>query len=163
LISFRAFASRDLPPIDDYEREAQEALHLQSAGSAYQSIRAMAERALKKPEERARVWSALESFWQDYPAFDPDDLASHFRPLAGAWAAPSPVAPSPPGTAESSIESASAFDLALLDEPDTVNAATADDLFSPDKLAAIAPNLASAGNTILLKTAEATGIVDWKA
>ena len=52
----------DWYPLEDYEHEAQEALRLQSAADKYHFIRSMAERAIRKPGERDRVWMALESF-----------------------------------------------------------------------------------------------------
>ena len=146
----------DWYPIDDYEHEAQEALHLQSAASGYHFIRAMADRAFKKPEERARVWSVLEAFWQDYPAYDPDDLAAQFRP------APEMIEQSDLIERERGSEKVLDFDFTLLDNLTSFAATLNDDLLDPDKLAAIAEKLGTAENTITLEKAEEAGILDWQ-
>lgn len=152
----------DYYPLDDYEHEAQEALRLQAAAANYQFIRLMAERALKKPDERTRVWAALESFWQDYPAYDPDNLAGHFRPLPEIIGRPEIFEDDDMLIATATVSSPRSFDVSLLDQLDNLNDSDSDDLFDPDKLAAIAEKLGTAENTIPLQQAEEAGIVDWQ-
>lgn len=152
----------DYYPLDDYESEAQEALQLQSAASNYQFIRVMAERALKKPEERNRVWAALKSFWQDYPAYDPDDLAAHFRPHIIELSSQVHATSSTPDDVKSTGVSAIDLDFALLDKLTTFATSLNDDLLDPDKLAVIAEKLGTAENTIPLEQAESEGILDWQ-
>src|SRR5262249_7910100 len=126
----------DWYPLNDYEREAQEALRLQAATEKYHFIRSMAERAIRKPSERIRVWNALESFWQTYPGYDPDDLASQFRPMpeldedledyATLVLTPVEVEEHPP------------FDASMLDRLDSLDESRADDIFTPEHMAAVA-------------------------
>jgi TIR domain len=152
----------DYYPLDDYEREAQEALRLQSAAANYQFIRLMAERALKKPEERTRVWSALEAFWRDFPAYDPDDLVARFRPLPEIIALSETTLDPITMIATATVSSPRSFDVSLLDQLDNLHDSDSHDLFDPDKLAAIAEKLGMAENTIPLEQAEEAGIVDWQ-
>src|SRR5262249_30357289 len=97
-------------PLDDYETEAREGLRLQQADRNYSFIRTMAERARRGREDRSRVWQALESFWGKYPAYDPDDLGTQFRPQAEPAPAPQAEERSAPArTAASPV-----FDLSIL-------------------------------------------------
>jgi hypothetical protein len=150
----------DWYPLDDYEREAQEALRLQAATEKYHFIRSMAERAIRKPSERARVWNALESFWQTYSGYDPDDLASQFRPMPEleedledyATLVLTPV----------EVQEPVPFDASLLDRLDSLDESAANDIFTPEHMAAVAANLDTDPRTISLTEAERAGILDWQ-
>lgn len=151
----------DWYPIDDYEREAREALRLQAAAEKYHFIRSMAERAIRRPVERDRVWTALESFWQTYPGYDPDDLATQFRPMPDldeeledyATLVFTPVDPEP----EEPLD----FDPSVLDYLDAMDELVAEDVFSPDHLAEMAADLDDGDpRTITLNQAEQSGILD---
>lgn len=158
----------DWYPLEDYEHEAREALRQQEAAEKYHFIRSMAERALRRPSERPRVWSALESFWQTYPGYDPDELAAQFRPL------PEPAEEledyetlvlTPLDDADHSAmavlhQSPAPFNLAVLDELTTVDEAAADELFAPDALAAVAATLQPDSRTMSLVEAQRAGILD---
>ncbi|MEZ4671677.1 MAG: toll/interleukin-1 receptor domain-containing protein [Anaerolineae bacterium] len=146
----------DWYPLEDYEQEAREALHLQAAAAGYQFVRAMAERALKKPEEQERVWMALEAFWRDYPAYDPDDLAAHFRP------APMPAESLDENIDARKLAAAPEFDFALLDKLSDFAASLNDDILSPENLARVAKQTSSDERTLSLEEAEKSGILDWQ-
>jgi hypothetical protein len=150
----------DWYPLDDYEREAQESLRLQAAAEKYHFIRSMAERAIRKPSERLRVWGALESFWQTYPGYDPDDLATQFRPMLEmdeeledyATLVLTPVEDVEPVP----------FDVSLLDQLEALDESAADDIFSADHMAAVAAGLDADPRTISFTEAEQAGILDWQ-
>ncbi len=148
----------DWYPLDDYEREAHESLRLQTAAEKYHFIRSMADRAIRKPSERIRVWNALESFWQTYSGYDPDDLATQFRPM-----------PEPDDDLEDyetlvltpiEVEEPAPFDVALLDHIDSFADSIANDFFTPEHLAAVAADLNTNPRTISLTEAEQSGILD---
>ena len=120
----------------------------------------MAERAIRKPAERDRVWTALKSFWQTYPGYDPDDLAAQFRPMPEfdeeledyATLVLTPI----------EVEEPAPFDVSLLDQLDALDESAADDVFSPDHMAAVAADLDADPRTITFTEAEQAGILDWQ-
>ncbi|MCA0455943.1 MAG: toll/interleukin-1 receptor domain-containing protein [Chloroflexi bacterium] len=157
----------DWYPLDDYEREAHEALREQAAAEKYHFIRSMAERALRRPAERDRVWLALESFWQTYPAYDPDNLAAEFRPvldLEEEMEDYNTLVLTPiddhGGFAEDLNRWQPPLDLAVLDDLNTVDESLAEDIFDPDQLAHVPAHLTSETRTITLNEAEQSGILD---
>lgn len=160
----------DWYPLDDYQQEAQEALRQQAAAEKYHFIRAMAERALRKPMERDRVWLALESFWQTYPAYDPDNLAAEFRPVSEydddledyETLVFTPIDDPRGGGFQSEADAdwQPTLDLDVLDDLSDVDESAADDMFDPEQLAHVPAHLTSDTRTITLNEAEQAGIVD---
>jgi len=164
----------DWYPLDDYEREAQESLRLQTAASKYHFIRSMAERAIRRPSERDRVWIALESFWQTYPGYDPDDLAAQFRPMPEydeeledyetLVLTPQESTDDLRGGSSAQFESRSeapnSLDFSLLDQLDSFAESIANDFFEPEHMAAVAADLNTNPRTISLTEAEQSGILD---
>ncbi len=145
-------------PLDDYETEIKGKILIQQTESAYHFIRSMAERAIRKPSEWNRVWVALESFWQTYPGYDPDNLAAQFRPMPEfdeeledyATLVFTPV----------EVVEHSAFDVSLLDHLDSLDESAAEDIFTPEHMAAVAANLDSDPRMISLTEAEHSGILN---
>ena len=131
-------------PIDDYEREIHEAMLLEELEREYDVIRLMAERTRKKGDGHQRVWAALQTFWENFPDYDPDDLGLEFCP------APTVRPDERPRLQLEPIEN---FDPAILDQLDAVDLAEADAVLDPDLLAAIA-SAASDLDTMLKPTFE---------
>jgi hypothetical protein len=119
-------------PIDDYEREVREAIDRIEAERDYQVIRLMADRAEKGREERTRVWSALQAFWEVHSGYDPDELAARFRPiLAEANITLDPITVNATATVSDPV----GFDLSIFDHISNADAAHAEEIFAPEKLA----------------------------
>lgn len=168
----------DWYPLEDYEREAHEALRLQAAAEKYHFIRSMAERAIRRPSERDRVWTALESFWHTYPGYDPDDLATHFRPMplmdeelenyetliltpnviefSGQLNSISSASDS----GQLTISPIGSFDVSLLDQLNVFDDSSAEAIFTPEKMAVVAAHLDNDVRTITLQEAEQAGILN---
>ena len=97
-------------------------------------------------------------FWQTYPGYDPDDLATQFRPVPELdddledyeTLVLTPIDPDEPVQ----------FDASVLDDLDALDESLADDVFAPDHLAAMAADLDFDPSTITLTQAEENGIVD---
>jgi hypothetical protein len=141
-------------PIEDYETEVQEAIERLEAQRDYDVIRSMAARAEKGREDKKRVWSALQVFWEAHPAYDPDDLASYFRP-------DQPLEPVlVPHTEiiqkETTQVSVDDFDLAFFDQLGSLDLNAAEALFAPD---AIAEQLAADDDSLTYDEAEKLGLV----
>lgn len=126
-------------PIDDYEQEVREAIRRQEAERDYEIIRLMAERAMRLQTDFERVWGALQMFWEMYPGYDPDDIATQFRQmyLAREVVADKPAPPTPPRPAPAAEQSPE-LDPAILDNLDTIHDEAADVLFELSTLAQIA-------------------------
>lgn len=146
-------------PLEDYEREIRDKLALQQQMEReYAFIRSMAERAEKRPEDRPRVWSALQAFWKTYQKYDPLNLAAIFQPnqisLSGSVLSES--VSSTPNLIVTKIQR----DLNLmLDELDTLDTSLADVLFDPDKMTMVAESI-SDEDTLTLEEAQRQGILD---
>ena len=67
-------------PVDEYIERVQVERERQRAEKDYQWIRKLAERAERGREGRDRVWKAIQEFWTKFQGYDPDELASRFRP-----------------------------------------------------------------------------------
>lgn len=67
-------------PVDEYIERVQVERERQRAEKDYQLIRMLAERAERGREGRDRVWKAIQEFWTKFQGYDPDELASRFRP-----------------------------------------------------------------------------------
>jgi hypothetical protein len=143
-------------PIDDYEREVRDAIDRLEAKRDYQVISLMADRAEKGREDRARVWSALQAFWEVHPGHDPDELTARFNPAAVEL--------------ESSISAGSMtedhdrtvtkhFDPSIFDHAEMFNTEALDALFAPDTLESIAEQLNQDENTISFEDAQRLGII----
>ncbi len=168
-------------PLDDYETEIKGKILIQQTESAYQFIRSMADRAIRKPSERDRVWTALKSFWQTYPGYDPDDLASQFRlmpdyneeledyetlvltPNHVEFSAQIHGTSSTPDNTHLTISPIDGFDVSLLDRLDSLDESTADDIFTPEHMAVVAADLDIDPRTITLTEAEQSGILNWQS
>lgn len=70
-------------PVDEYIERVQVERERQRAEKDYQLIRMLAERAERGREGRDRVWKAIQEFWTKFQGYDPDELASRFRPITG--------------------------------------------------------------------------------
>lgn len=144
-------------PLDDYEQQAREALRLQEAERDYNIIRMMAARAQSGKEDRARIWSALQTFWQAHPAYDPDDLVSGFRPTdqtAEVSSASVSIEPLSPKARKRS------FDPDFLDQLDNpINPVLVDAVFNLDTLAQIAENLPHDDQSISYEQAQSLGLL----
>lgn len=145
-------------PLDDYEAEAREGLRIQEAERSYNFIRMMAERAVRGREERARVWEALEAFWEKYPGYDPDDLTGNFRPPSQAYV-------SDFGTSHEELviekyPSTGIFDPAIFEQLDRVDLQAADDLFDTDQVQAVTEALPRDDASFSLEDAERLGLID---
>ncbi len=62
--------------IDDHEKDVWAAIESEERDKEYNLLRVMAQ--VQHPNA-ARFWEALQTFWEIYPDYDPDDL-SRFRP-----------------------------------------------------------------------------------
>jgi hypothetical protein len=148
-------------PIEDYEHEVGEAIeHLESERD-YNVIRSMAERAANGRENPNRVLTALQTFWQSHPAYDPDDLASRFRPAQMAQKMPIQQGESIGKKRAVKDEGTDNFELAFLRGLTAIDTAAADALFDPDNLASIAHQLnqyEQDEQALSLDQAEALGI-----
>ena len=60
------------------------------------------------------------------------------------------------------VEEPVPFDLSLLDRLDSFDESAANEVFSPDHMAAVAADLDTDPRTISLTEAEQTGILDWQ-
>jgi hypothetical protein len=118
-------------PIDDYEREVREAIDRLEAKRDYQVISLMANRAEKGREERGRVWSALQAFWEVHSGYDPDELARRFDPAHI-------TEPEVVMSDDIMINLSQAIDLSIFDNISNVDSSRAEELFAPEKLAALA-------------------------
>ncbi|MBZ0288600.1 MAG: toll/interleukin-1 receptor domain-containing protein, partial [Anaerolineae bacterium] len=142
-------------PIEDYETEVRDAIEHLEARRDYEVIRAMVARAEKGREDTKRVWLSLQAFWESHPAYDPDDLASRFRP--GQVAAPPPMVVeevvAPPA------RPAQAINLAIFDNLSAIDSEAADALFDLDALAPLAHELAADDESLTLEQAVNLGLV----
>lgn len=141
-------------PIDDYEHEVREAIDRLEAERDYQVISLMADRAEKGREERTRVWSALQAFWEAHPGHDPDDIAGRLRvtQLVEVPLIPSEAVVYPPVVRHS-------VDSINFDQLETFNAEALDALFAPDTLESLAEQLNQDENTISFEDAQRLGII----
>lgn len=117
-------------PIEDYEQEVEAEIHKVEAERNYQIIRMMAERALRGREDPARVWQALQKFWQNLPGYDPDDIANYFRPAAQSM--PEQDIP----------QVQEVLDESIFNRLDDVDMSAEDDLLGMDVLAGVSKTLA---------------------
>ena len=121
------------------------------------------------------MWNALESFWQTYPGYDPDDLAAQFRPVPELdedledyeTLVLTPVEGSAQIVGGSSIsvdavvQSVNDLDLSLLNQLDSFAESIANDFFTPEHMEAVAADLNTNPRTITLTEAEQSGILDF--
>jgi TIR domain len=142
-------------PLEDYEAEAREGLRLQEAERNYNFIRQMAERALRGREDRERVWEALKAFWQKYPGYDPDDLASAFSPAHRVFAV---SVESAAPEAEAAVDSA--FDPAIFDHLRDIDESEADAMFDPDAVASLVEEMPLPDKAVTFEEAQALGLID---
>ncbi len=61
----------------------EENIARQRAEDDYDVIRSLAKRVEIGRARGEHVWRALQTLWEKVPSFDPDDLASRFRPIIG--------------------------------------------------------------------------------
>ncbi len=141
-------------PLEDYEAEAREGLRLQEADWNYNFIRTMAQRALKGREDRARVWEALQAFWQKFPSYDPDDLESEFATLHDL------EEPTKPAAALENEIAAPSIDWAFLDHLSEVDESEADELFNDDQVASVVEELPLPNKAVSFEEAQALGLID---
>jgi hypothetical protein len=142
-------------PIEDYEAEVRDAIERLEAQRDYEVIRAMADRAEKGREDRARVWSALQAFWESHPAYDPDNIAGRIRLPQAIEAS---IIPSQeifhPAKVLHTLDSINFDQLA------SMNPEALDVLFAPDKLETLAEQLNQGENPIFFEDAQRLGIID---
>jgi hypothetical protein len=141
-------------PIEDYETEVRDAIEHLEAQRDYEVIRAMVARAEKGREDRARVWSALQAFWESHPAYDPDNFANAFRPGQPLEHAPtfSQEMPLPTKAVEN-------FNVAIFDNLSALDSEAADALFDLDALAPLAHEFATGEESLTLEQAVKLGLV----
>lgn len=137
-------------PLDEYEAEIQSAIRLQETERDYAIIRLMAQRVQRKGENPLRVWNALESFWQMYPGYDPDDLAAMFRPQSEPSLEPAPRPDTHP------IED---IDPNIFDKLKDFSDSLVEEFFNPDKLAEIAREERPSNIAFTREEAEKLGII----
>lgn len=70
-------------PVADFIAEMEENLARQRVEDDYDVIRSLAKRVESGRARGEHVWRALQTLWEKVPSFDPDDLASRFRPIIG--------------------------------------------------------------------------------
>jgi hypothetical protein len=141
-------------PLEDYEREIRDKLALQQQMEReYSFIRSMAERAEKRPEDRPRVWSALESFEQSYPGYDPDGLIAQLHPGEKVGRVGSVL-----GNANliATGRASQAIDESLFDQLDSLDSTQAESLFDSENIAVPVEST----ETITLEQAQQLGILD---
>jgi len=165
-------------PLDDYEQQIREKIQLQQIESDYDFIRVMAERALRKPRERNRVWSALQTFWQSHPGYDPDNLVARFNP------APQPLPEMPVLEVDESdtllldeeyadtliipalqpYSDPLEFELSLLNQLSSLDESRFDDMFASDHLSSLVESsVSTASLTLTLDQAQKAGLLEWNA
>jgi hypothetical protein len=144
-------------PIDDYEREVNEAIERLEAERDYGVIRSMAERAAKGRESRERVWSALQAFWETHPGYDPDDLTSQFRPGQVHELATKIEGTSFTPTAE--LQVSKRLDLSIFDHADTINPEALEVLLGEAALVSIAERLEDDSKTLSFEEVQRLGIL----
>jgi len=72
--------------IDEHEKDIWAAIEAEESAQEYSVIQRMAQAKQPNP---ARIWSALQAFWETYPDHDPDDLA-RYKPAPPAQTPPAP-------------------------------------------------------------------------
>ncbi len=143
-------------PLEDYEREFQDKLALQQRMEReYAFIRSMAERAEKRPEDRPRVWSALQAFWKSYQKYDPLNLAAIFQPREVSVSVGGSISP----TGHLVVTKIPRDLSPLLDELDTLDTSIADSLFGPDEMTTVTGSIRDE-DTITLEEAQRQGILN---
>lgn len=70
-------------PVADYIVEMAGKITRQRAEVDYDVIRSLVKRVESGRANGEQVWRALQKLWESVPSFDPDDLASRFRPITG--------------------------------------------------------------------------------
>ncbi len=113
LAEIRANAPEGLFDVDAQEQYIWAEIEREEAQKRYSIIRLMHEH--DSPEQ---VWKALQVFWQDFPDYDPDEIAKEVRPKPTPPAQTKPVgvqhvAPAAPTTPAASAEAVRA----ILGEP----------------------------------------------
>jgi hypothetical protein len=68
-------------PVADFIAEMEENIARQRAEVDYDVIRSLVKRVESGRANGEQVWRALQKLWESVPSFDPDDLASRFRPM----------------------------------------------------------------------------------
>lgn len=144
-------------PLDDYERDIRDKQSIDKAAREYDALRHMAERAASGREDKARIWDALEDFWESYPGYDPDNLARRFDPGIVRLSVAANITSSTPDDVKTTVQRN--FDAAILDGIDSINPEALDVLFSPDALAQIAERQRVSDNTISFEDAQQLGLV----
>jgi hypothetical protein len=137
-------------PLDEYETEIQTAIKLQEIERDYAIIRLMAQRVQRKGENPARVWAALQAFWQMHPGYDPDDLVSQFQPQILPLAEPTPAPEAPV---------ADDIDPRIFEQITTFADSLLEEFFDLDKLAELARDNRHSNITFTREEAEKLGII----
>ena len=79
--------------IDEHEKDIWTEIEAEEREQEYSVLRRMAQ---AKQPNAARIWSALQTFWETYPEYDPDEL-TRFKPI--------PVVQIPPPVLETRAQS----------------------------------------------------------
>lgn len=140
-------------PLDDYERDIRDKQSIDKAAREYDALRHMAERAASGREDKARVWAALEDFWESHPGYDPDNLAARLQIPQDVTAE---IIPSMEVVYKPIV--LHSLDSISFDQ-DLVDSEALDVLFSPDALAQIAERQRVSDNTISFEDAQQLGLV----
>lgn len=134
--------------LDQYEQDILEEIRKSTAQRDYAVLKMMAERARAGLEHPSHIWAGLQILWESFPSYDPDDLASEFRPQSVV------AAPSDPNQLESIDE----LDLSIFDDLEKIDETALDKMLDPDTLMGIAHHIAD-NNTITYEDAEEKGIL----
>jgi hypothetical protein len=140
-------------PLDDYERDIRDKQSIDKAAREYDALRHMAERAASGREDKARIWDALEDFWESYPGYDPDNLAARLQIPQDVTAE---IIPSMEVVYKPIV--LHSLDSISFDQ-DLVDSEALDVLFSPDTLAQIPERQRVSDNTISFEDAQQLGLV----